>query len=181
MKRNIVRLFTVMFAAMTVLVLSSETSAQRRVVVVKPKPKTVVVTKPAKTVVVKPIAYNKVVVDDIIKRVEERVDRFVDQFDAGLDRSALDGSDREDWLNKRAKDLEVATDELRREYDRRDTWQENKNEVRKCLNIATDINKTMIGRKMGPATEANWANVRAELNALAKAYGLPAVGSAVYK
>jgi hypothetical protein len=117
----------------------------------------------------------------VINRVEDRVDNFVSNFDKSLDRSRLDGTSREDWLMKRARDLESATDELAREFDRRDAWVENKEEVRRCLNIATDINRSMNTHNYGAATEANWSKVRYELNTLADIYNLAKVGSAVYK
>lgn len=118
---------------------------------------------------------NKAQVKVIINRVEDRVDNFVKNFDKSLDRSKLNGTDREDWLNKRARDLESATDELSREFDRRDAWAENKDEVRKCLNIASDIDQNMRKYKYGAATEANWSRVRFELNSLADVYNLPKV------
>jgi hypothetical protein len=117
-------------------------------------------------------------VDRIIKNLEERVDVFVSQFNDSLDNSRLNNTRREDNLNERARDLESATDELRREFDRRDTWQENKAEVRKCLNIASDIDVAMRNRRLGRATENNWRAVRNELNVLARAYNLPNVGGA---
>jgi len=120
----------------------------------------------------------KAQVDRLINNVETRVDRFVGQFNDSLDNSRLNNSRREDALNRRARDLETATDELRRDFDRRDLWIENKDEVRRCLNIASDINVAMKNRKLGAATENNWRAVRSELNALAKVYGLPAVGGA---
>lgn len=122
----------------------------------------------------------KAEVDRIIKRVETRSDYFINAFDRALDNSRLNGSNREDYLNKRAKDLEVALDELRREFDRRDLWIENKDEVRRCLNIATDINVAMKNRKLGRNVESQWAALRSELNALARAYNLPGVGSRAY-
>lgn len=122
----------------------------------------------------------KAQVEQVINRVEERVDTFDDYFDRSLDNSRLDGTDREDWLNKRASDLESATDELRREFDKRDAWTENKNEVRNCLNIASDIDKTMRGRKFAKSTEAIWGRVRYELNTLADIYNLSKVGSGAY-
>lgn len=124
------------------------------------------------------IKLTKAQVDRLINNLETRVDYFVVQFNDSLDNSRLNNSSRENQLNRRARDLEVATDELRREFDRRDSWIENKDEVRKCLNIASDINVAMKNRKLGAATENNWKAVRAELNALAKVYGLPAVGGA---
>lgn len=124
--------------------------------------------------------YTKAEVDRIINRAETQSDIFVKTFDRALDKSRLNGSAREDYLNKRAKDLEKQLDELRREFDRRDLWIENKDEVRRCLNIATDINVAMKNRKFGYGVEAQWILLRKELNALAKAYNLPLVGSAAY-
>lgn len=124
--------------------------------------------------------YSRADVGRVIKRVETRVDNFVDNFDEALDDSNLDGTEREDNLMDKARALESATDELRREFDRRDTWIENKSEVRACLNIASDINRTMKNRRLGPKTEGNWTRVRYELNTLAKIYNLPVVGSNAY-
>jgi hypothetical protein len=126
-------------------------------------------------------AMTKAQVKVVIDRVETRVDYFVNQYDKSLDHSRLNGTSREDWLNKRARDLESATDELRREFDRHDAWIENKDEVRRCLNVATDINKNVNNYHFGAATENNWANVRFELNTLADIYNLPKVGSNVYR
>ncbi|MGI8884907.1 MAG: hypothetical protein ACR2IA_11770 [Pyrinomonadaceae bacterium] len=124
---------------------------------------------------------NKAQVKQVINRVEDRVDNFVKLYDKSLDRSKLNGTKREDWLMERAKNLESSTDELAREFDRRDTWAKNKDEVRKCLNIATDINRNMTSRKYSADTEAIWAKVRYELNTLADIYNIPKVGANVYK
>ena len=123
---------------------------------------------------------SKAQVKVIIDRVEDRVDNFVKNYDKALDHSKLNGSSREDWLNSRAKDLEKATDELRREFDRRDAWAENKDEVRKCLNIASDIERNMRNYRFGSAAEGNWSRVRYELNSLADVYNLPRVGANSY-
>jgi len=124
---------------------------------------------------------SKAQVKVIVNRVEDRVDNFTKKYDKSLDHSRLNGSSREDWLNNRARDLESATDELSREFDRRDAWIENKDEVRKCLNIASDIDRNMKNYRFGAATEANWSRVRYELNSLADVYNLAKVGSSVYR
>lgn len=123
----------------------------------------------------------KAQVKAVINRVEDRVDNFVSNFDRSLDHSKLNGTSREDWLMKRARDLESATDELSREFDRRDAWIENREEVRRCLNIATDIDRNMKNYRYGAAAENNWSRVRYELNTLADIYNMAKVGSAVYK
>jgi hypothetical protein len=126
-------------------------------------------------------AWTKAQVKAVINRVEDRVDNFVRNYDKSLDRSRLDGSSRENWLMERARDLERATDELAREFDRRDAWVENKEETRRCLNIATDIDRNMRNYKYGSVTEGNWNRVRYELNTLADVYNLPRVGSNSYR
>ena len=127
------------------------------------------------------VRYTKANVEQVIKRVEERTDKFVKRFDEALDDSRLNGTKREDNLAHRSRQLENATDELRREFDRRDSWIENKNEVRSCLNIATDINKTMKARNYGRETETMWTKLVYELNTLAKVYNLPTIGSRSYR
>lgn len=124
--------------------------------------------------------YTKAEVDKIIKRVEDRSDKFEKEFDKALDRSRLNNTRREDELNDYADDLEKATDELREEFDRRDAWAENKPEVRKCLEIATKLNVAMRNRRLGPKVENTWSALRYELNTLADVYNLPPVGSAQY-
>jgi hypothetical protein len=116
--------------------------------------------------------YTKAEVDAVIRRVENRTDEFVKLFDKALDRSTLDGSNREDRLNEKAKNLEKATDELRRDFDRRENYVETRPEVHKCLSIAEEINDVMKRRRMGANTEEQWRLLRAELNTLADVYEL---------
>ena len=161
MRKYFVNLFVGLAAVLLILTFAGEGSAQRR------ESRNRMMTKAQ--------------VKQVITRVEDRVDNFVGKYDKSLDRSRLNGSSREDWLMKRAKDLEAATDELSREFGRRDAWIENKDEVRRCLNIASDINRNLKSYRFGAATENNWANVRYELNTLADVYNLPKVGANAYK
>lgn len=124
--------------------------------------------------------YTKADVERIIKRVEDRSDKFKKEFDRALDRSRLNNTNREDQLNQYAKDLEKATDELRREFDRRDRWIENKEEVHRCLSLASKIDVAMRRRRLGPKVESTWSALRYELNTLAQVYDLPLVGSGAY-
>lgn len=116
--------------------------------------------------------YTKGQVDNIIKRVEERTDRFVGQLDNSLDNSRLNDTRREDNLNAMAKDLEMATDELRSEFNRHENWWETRQNVQRCVDIAARINVAMRNRKFGRGAENNWKNVRQELNSLANVYNV---------
>lgn len=124
--------------------------------------------------------YSKVEVNAIIRRVEDRSDRFVKLFDKSLDRSRLDGTNREDRLNEYARNLETALDQLRREFDRKENYVETRPEVRRCLDIAMNINVAVRNRRLGGETERQWALLRAELNTLADVYGLPMIAQPQY-
>jgi hypothetical protein len=93
----------------------------------------------------------------------------------------LDGSRVEDNIALRARELENATDELRREFDHNDTRGENRPEAEKVLITATDIDRLMRNRNFGGQTESTWTALRSEINILAKLYGLQAVGSKNYR
>lgn len=161
MKKYFVNLFVSLAAVLMILTFAGDANAQRRES--------------------RNRMMSKAQVRQVITRVEDRVDNFVRNFDRSLDRSRLNGSTREDWLMKRARDLEGATDELSRDFQRRDAWLENKDEVRRCLNIASDIDRNMKKRRYGRMTETNWSRVRYELNTLADIYNLPKVGAGAYR
>jgi hypothetical protein len=162
MKGYITRRFVITLAAFcAVLILSVPGEAQRRR---HPRQR----------------GYTKDEVNRIIKRVEERSDRFVKLFDKSLDRSGINGTDREDRLNEHARNLEKALDDLRGEFDRKENYAETRPEAKRCMDIATDINVAMRNRRLGGETERQWALLRSELNTLADVYGLPMVGSSAY-
>ncbi len=155
------RLFISLAAVCAVLILSVPSEAQRRR---SPRQR----------------GYAKAEVNAFIKRVEERSDKFVKLFDKSLDRSKLDGTNREDRLNEYARNLEKTLDDLRSEFDRKENYVETRPEVRRCLDVATNINVAMRNRRLGAETERQWALLRAELNTLANVYGLPMIGSSAY-
>lgn len=119
--------------------------------------------------------YNRGGVDGMIRRLENATDAFMTQLNRSLDRSRMDGTRREDNLMRSASALEAAADELRREYDRRDSWWENRDEVSRCINAARSLNRQMRDRRLNNLTRNSWSRVQRELNALARVYNLPGV------
>ncbi|HYJ47277.1 MAG TPA: hypothetical protein VEV81_11760 [Pyrinomonadaceae bacterium] len=162
MRKHIPReFFTVCAALCALLMLSAPIEAQRRR---GPRQR----------------GYTRAEVNEVIKRVENRSDSFVHLFDKSLDRSVLNGTNREDRLNQYARDLEKALDDLRHEFDRKESYIETRPEARRSLDIASDINVALRNRRLGAETERQWALLRAELNTLADVYNLPFVGSPEY-
>ena len=123
--------------------------------------------------------YTKAEVEAIIKRVEERSDAFRKVIDHSLDKSALDGTNREDNINQQVKELENAIDKLRSDFDRANTWQETRAQVQRVLNEADEVNAIVRrGRwRRGGVVKSEWALVRNDLNRLAGVYELPLLRS----
>jgi len=118
--------------------------------------------------------YTKADVERIIKRVEERSDAFRKVVDHVLDRSALDGTNREDNINQQVKELENAIDTLRKDFDRAQTWEETRGQVEKVLNESDEVNAIVRrGRsRRGSPVKNEWALVRNDLNRLFGIYDL---------
>jgi archaellum component FlaC len=125
--------------------------------------------------------YSQQQVEQLLERIEERTDAFSNQLNKSLDRSRLDSTRTEDNITERARELENATDELRREFDHNDTRRENRPEAEKVLVTATTIDRLMRSRNFGGLTESTWTALRTEINTLARLYGLQAVGSRSYR
>src|SRR5215204_6166911 len=95
--------------------------------------------------------------------------RFRKSLDSALDKSRLDGTNREDNINDMLKDYEKATDRL---YER---YKDNKSvagDVEAVLDGAARIDQFMTRRSPGGRTERDWAAVRADLRQLADAYNV---------
>ena len=118
---------------------------------------------------------NKRAIENLVRRVEDRTDSFVRQFDRALDNSRADGTRREDRLNELASELERATNQLRRGFDRSDSLQENRDEVERCISIASRIDRAVSRGRIGNGVQNSWRTLRNELNALARAYNVRSV------
>ena len=116
--------------------------------------------------------YTKGDVERIIKRVEDRSDSFRKIVDKSLDRSALDGTRREDNINEQVKQFEKALDELRSEFSRQDRWLETRHHVERVMSEAEDVNAIVRRHFLRPVIEKEWALLRADINRLAGVYCL---------
>jgi len=118
--------------------------------------------------------YTKKDVERIIKRVEERSNAFRKVVDRQLDRSALNGTQREDDVNQQVKELENAIDKLKKDFKRANTWEETREQVQTVMNEADEVNALVRrGRwRRGGVVRDEWSLVRSDLNRLAGVYNL---------
>lgn len=127
------------------------------------------------------VSYSKGQVEQVLKRIEEKTDRFTKVFDEALDDSRLNGSRAEENYTDLARKLENETDELRREFNRNDSFAENSPNARSVINAATAVDRVMKRRNYGRLAESLWVNLRNDFNTLARIYRLPAVGASSYR
>ena len=124
-----------------------------------------------------PRVYSKTDVERLIKDVEESSKDFQRDFDTWLDRSPLDGQQREDRYNKQVKSLTSALSTLRSNFNRRNDWWLARTDMQRVLNAATLVNTAMSDREVRGSLNRQWGALRRNINRLASAFNLPSVGT----
>ena len=117
----------------------------------------------------RPYRLNDQQVQQIIRRIENRTDVFRSSLDAALDRSRMDGTNREENINRFVREYEHATNRLRDRFNERRSVAADVEEV---LDRAMNIDNFMRSRRLGVRAERDWANLRMDLNELAQAYNV---------
>ena len=108
-------------------------------------------------------------VKKLMAQLKKDTGRFRKSFDSSLDRSRLNGSNREDDINRFLKNYEDATERL---YSR---FKDNKSvgsDVEAVLDGAAEIDQFMTRRLASERAERDWAAVRQDLRRLAEAYNV---------
>ncbi|HEX8473385.1 MAG TPA: YMGG-like glycine zipper-containing protein [Pyrinomonadaceae bacterium] len=108
-------------------------------------------------------------VEQLIRNVETRADRFRASLNLALDRSRIDGTNTEDDINRYVRDFETATDTLRTRFNSRRSVA---SDVENVLARAADIDRFMNGTPLTRRAQNDWSLLRTDLNVLANAYGI---------
>jgi hypothetical protein len=111
----------------------------------------------------------------VVADCEERTNQFRVSLRAALDRSALEGTRREDQLNVDAERLERAMNRVREAWNREHDPPRTRHFVEDAIAAGQDINRTMVRRRLNPDVQRQWDAVRGELNRLAEAFELPRI------
>ncbi len=104
---------------------------------------------------------------NLIQRIETRTDTFRRTLDIALDRSRLNGTAREDEINRLVADFEAATDQLRNRFERR---QSTAADVRSVLDRAALINNFLLTNRLDFRGSQDWRLLQNDLDQLANAY-----------
>lgn len=103
----------------------------------------------------------------LIRRIETRTDTFRNTLENALDRSWLNGTAREEEINRLVSDFEFATDQLRTRFDSR---QSTSADARAVLDRAARINTFLINNRLEFRVSQDWRALQTDLDQLARAY-----------
>lgn len=122
--------------------------------------------------------YSRNDVERFIRDVEQSSQDFQRDFDTWLDRSNINGQQREDVYNRQVQDLTSALSTLRSNFNGRNDWWLARSDMARVLNAATNVNSFMSGREVrGGGMMRQWTRLRTNINTLANAFNLPQVGT----
>ena len=116
-----------------------------------------------------PYRLNDKEVKKLMAQLKKDTGRFRKSFDSSLDRSRLNGTNREDDINHFLKNYEDSTERL---YSR---FKDNKSvgaDVEAVLDGAAELDRFMTRRLASEKAERDWAAVRDDLRRLADAYNV---------
>jgi DNA repair exonuclease SbcCD ATPase subunit len=120
-------------------------------------------------VVGQPYRINDKEVERILHRIESQANKFRHSLDAALDRSRLNGTNREDDINAFIKKFDEQTKRL---HDRFDDHKSVAADVEAVLNSAASIDQFMRRQHLNERAQNDWSTLRGNLDELAEAYNV---------
>ena len=128
-----------------------------------------VATRAPAQVVGQPYRLSDKEVERILHRIENQANKFRHSLDASLDRSRLNGTNREDDINAFIKNFDEQTKRL---HDRFDDHKSVAADVEAVLNSAASIDQFMRRQGLSERAQNDWSTLRASLDDLAQAYNV---------
>ena len=108
-------------------------------------------------------------VRDLLGRIETRTDSFKREMDLSLNRTPINGTNREDRIADFIAAFETSTDALRSGFN------SNRNvssEVNDVLSRALFINRFMSRNRVSARAQSEWNFLRTDLNSLSRIYSV---------
>jgi hypothetical protein len=111
----------------------------------------------------------------IIADLEHRTNEFKDALRRALDHSRMDGTRREDELNRDASRLEHAANRLRDSWNADRDFERSRRNLAVAISAGQDIQRTMARHRLRGNVQREWGAVRHELNRLAEVFREPPI------
>jgi hypothetical protein len=109
----------------------------------------------------------EVTIRNLLQGIENRSDTLRRDVEFALDRSRINGTAREDEINRLIRDVENATDQLRTRFENR---QSTSADMRLVLDRAAQLNQFFINNRLDNRVEQDWRLLQSDLDQLARAY-----------
>lgn len=106
-----------------------------------------------------------------IKNLKNRSRQFERRIDRELDRSRINGSNREDRINDIAAEFARAADSLDREYDNRRDYRDSQDEARRVLQLGSQLDRVLSRGRLNYNIQNDWNRIRQDLRILSNAFG----------
>lgn len=116
--------------------------------------------------------YSRMDVDRIIRNMEQNSDEFRTDFRREMNNSNLNSSTR-NRFNGYVATMENSVDDLRRHFDRNDSWWESRSRVQSVVNSSQNVNTMMRTLPFRRSLERQWNQLRNQINRVADTYDLP--------
>ncbi len=113
--------------------------------------------------------YNNRALQSTIRSLKNDSRQFARQLDDALDRSRINGSDREDRLNELAKDFAKAADRLDSRFDNGRDLNRSQNEARRVLELGSQVERALSRTRLN-YNGGYWDRINQELRQVADAY-----------
>lgn len=107
----------------------------------------------------------------LMTTIEERADTFENKLERALDKSAANGSELEDVMNRIAAVLEDSVDDMAENFNEKDSTKFT-DKLENSLIAGAAIDRVMLRRDLSEA-ESDWRALRADLNTVAMAFHRP--------
>ena len=114
--------------------------------------------------------YNNGYLNSAVKRLRNDSRNFERRLDRELDRSRIDGRNREDYINRLARDFRVAAERLENRYDNGRDLNRSQNEARQVLNLGEQLDRELRRARIGYNVQNDWNRISQDLRVIADAY-----------
>jgi hypothetical protein len=108
-------------------------------------------------------------VERILRNIEQQSERFQSSLDSSLDRSRLNGTQREDDINQFVRDF---NDEVKRLHDRFSDHKSVAADVQSVMDRAARIDEFMYRSRPARRAVDEWVRLKANLDELSRAYSV---------
>lgn len=106
-----------------------------------------------------------------VERVDKLSGQLKDDIDRALDRSRLDGRNREDRVNDLARDFHEAAAQLKDRFDDGRDLDRAAGEARRVIDLGSRLDRSIGRNRLGGQVASKWSRIRSDLRAIQNAYG----------